>query len=244
VKRSKTIGVPDPDEDWSLTPLWEALRADDEARVCELLASGSHDPNQWGAYDGAPGGVGPALGYALYWELDDAVRCLLDAGAKPNESVNGYAVAGWAQSPRMLEVLVESGADVNAASANNARSLLHLLCSRSTADTVRRAVELGANVHHRDAWGNTPLFEATSTEIAQVLIDAGTDAVAMDDNGCQALFFAAMNGRRELVQLLLDAGCDPAKASIVGGETPADMAERDGHTVIAQLLRAAADRQR
>ena len=45
-------------------------------------------------------------------------------------------------------------------------------------------------------------------EIAQLLVDAGTDVNATDDRGGSLLYQAILDGSPEIVRLLVDAGAD------------------------------------
>lgn len=229
-----------PDSDEMLdppSPLWSALHDDDEAAVCSLLSRGAASPNEIGWYDGARGPSGPALGYALVWSLGRAVTCLLDAGAYPNATVNGAPVAGWARSPENLRLIVDAGADINGTQVANGRSVLHDLAGHSNAATVLTAIELGADVHHRDAWGHTAVFEAGSRDIASALVEAGADPLATDPTGLQPLYNAAMSGLGDVVETLLQFGCEPLRSSRVNGQNPLTIAIDRGHDAIAQRLR-------
>ena len=235
----KRIAVREADEyDPPLTPVWEALRDDDEASVCRLLRTGGHDPNQSGPYDGARGQWGPALGYALIWGLDVAVGCLLDAGGDPSAEVDGYPVAGWARSAKGLRLLLAAGADVNLNRTDNGRSVLHELARHSDESTVRSAIECGADIHHLDAWGHTPVFATSSDAVARVLVEAGANPLIEDPTGVQPLYFAAMDGVEDLVVYLLELGCDPLKSNRVNGKNPLSFAVERGHTEVALRMRS------
>jgi len=72
------------------------------------------------------------------------------------------------------------------------------------------------------------------------LVDHGADIDAIDDEyRSTPLGIAARWGRRELVSFLLDAGADPTLAGATWA-TPIAWAERKGHQMIVDQLRAAA----
>jgi ankyrin repeat protein len=62
-------------------------------------------------------------------------------------------------------------------------------------------------------------------EIAEYLIEKGTDVNAKDPNGWSALMLAAMAGEAESVQSLIKAGAD-VNSKTNDGETPLQRAEK------------------
>ena len=77
-------------------------------------------------------------------------------------------------------------------------------------------------------------------EIAELLIAAGADVDAKDENGYTPLFNAAYWGRKEIVELLIANGAD-VNAKIEAGEfkgkTPLDRVIIANHSETAALLR-------
>ncbi len=71
------------------------------------------------------------------------------------------------------------------------------------------------------------------------MLAAGVPVDAEDFGGTTALADAAEAGCGECVELLLAAGADPTRA--FDGETPADLADKHGHTALARRLTEAAD---
>lgn len=220
-----------------LSPLWSALRRRDQPLACSLVRDHLQDPNQWGPYDGGPGGGGPALGYALWWGMEDVVDCLLDAGASTMDEQYGHPLLGLARSVRSLRRMVHAGADINARHHSTKTSVLHALVRRADPDLIVAALELGADIHHRDFLGATPLFEAGSVRVAEVLIAAGSDPLARDDFGSQALLSAVIRGKVDLCRRLIELGCDPSNTE----DRPrprslVEYANQWGHPEVAALL--------
>jgi ankyrin repeat protein len=58
---------------------------------------------------------------------------------------------------------------------------------------------------------------------------------AADEDGVTALFVAALQGRTEIVRMLLEHGADPSRAAF-NGVTPREAAESAGHAETAELL--------
>ena len=81
-------------------------------------------------------------------------------------------------------------------------------------------------VDPRGYLGRTPLLAAAAAdrvEAFQLLLAAGADRRAVDDDKNTALHLAASSGSLEIVELLLKTGADPA-ARNAHGQTPADVA--------------------
>ena len=75
-------------------------------------------------------------------------------------------------------------------------------------------------------------------DTARALLDAGADVNAKDFTGWTALHAAAFKGDPEIVQLLLEHGAIPGKASWFI-RSPSGMAEGLGHNEIVPLLKEA-----
>lgn len=79
-------------------------------------------------------------------------------------------------------------------------------------EAVKQHIEAGTDLNKKDPMsGSTPLITASSfgkNKIAQVLIDAGVDLTAKNNDGATALHTAAFFCRVEVVQSLIDAKAD------------------------------------
>ncbi len=140
------------------------------------------------------------------------VRELLDAGPS---LIRAHASDGWTplhlaahfRHERVVELLLERGADVHLRSRNShANTPLHAaLAGGAGAPLVRRLIDAGVAVDARQGGGYTGLHEAAGI------------------------------GSEENVRLLLEAGAD-AEAQTDEGKTPAALATENGHAAIALLL--------
>ncbi|KAI9436836.1 ankyrin repeat-containing domain protein [Lactarius indigo] len=96
----------------------------------------------------------------------------------------------------------------------------------------------GAVLHTGD--NSRTLLHAASkdglTDVAQWLLSVGADANAQDDGDRTPLYFAAANGRLEIVRILLGHGVDVRVATTRVNHTPLHEASRGGHVDVVRLL--------
>jgi uncharacterized protein len=144
----------------------------------------------------------------------DRLRHLLERGFKVNVySADGFTPLGLAcffGHPACVKLLLERGADPNAAARNDMQV-------RPLHSAVARAPEDAVVVNLRG------------------LIAKGADINATQQGGYTALHQAADRGHEAVVKLLLSAGArkDPKSAA---GRTPADHARAKGHARVVALL--------
>ncbi|KAK3318708.1 ankyrin repeat-containing domain protein [Apodospora peruviana] len=181
-----------------------------------MLIKFGGDVNQKGGY------FGTSLQAAAYCGHIDVARALLEAGAFVNavdaSSHCGTALmaACWYEGtkPEMIQLLIDSGADVNAPSGIK--------------EDVPYPLQVAAYKDYNDTEG---------TEIARILLDAGADPNIRGGRYFTALQVAAKEGDADMVSFLLERGADP---NITGGQfhTPLQSAYASGYyIVIGRLFR-------
>ena len=134
-----------------------------------------------------------------------AVRCLLESGAKPTTQTK-FKIAP-----------------------------LHSAAHFGNIHCVQALLDFGANIDCQESWGQTPLMLAVikgHQEVAKQLLLRGCDRELGDyQSGKRALHFACECKDVEMIQILLDGGCDvngwssngstPLEVSIIVGYLPA-----------------------
>lgn len=132
---------------------------------------------------------------------------LLAAGADPNETnKEGTTILGMVASSSgiydLLEPLLKAGADPNRGELFRP---LSLAAAGHGAKFVRLLLDAGADVHWRDADGDTALMSAASfddTEVIQMLLNAGADPNVENHKGHTAYWYALTYNNPKVIELL------------------------------------------
>ncbi|KAL2787023.1 ankyrin repeat-containing domain protein [Aspergillus keveii] len=154
-----------------------------------------------------------------------AVKAFLEHGFSVDfRNPNGSSPLHWAtaspESPPLMDLLLEHGADVEAADGEG-NTVLHAAARRNIL-AVEYLLAAGASCHARNNRGETPLMLGShSVRIIRRLLAAGADLHAQDNKGCTALCHAAeakYNGAGVL-QFLASQGANIHRPDL-SGRTP------------------------
>jgi ankyrin repeat protein len=197
--------APDPARDRALI---EAAAMGDSDAVERLLEEGA-------SVDATDASGRTALVAAAYGNHVEVAGMLVDAGADVNtqdatqQSAYLIATSEVGDDPRLLELTLASGADVDAKDSYNGTGLIRA-ADRGYLRIVRRLLETDVDVDHVNRLGWTALLEAVilgggdaaHTEVVRVLVDAGVDPEIADQNGVTALAHARANGYDGIAAIL------------------------------------------
>jgi ankyrin repeat protein len=185
-----------------------------------------------------------ALHLAVHHDDRETVRLLLSAGATVHATtrygVTPLSLACVNGNAAIVAALLAAGADANSLLPGGETALL--TAARTGAPAVVKALLAhGANLQVRDGWrGQTPLMWAAAennADVAQLLIDAGSDVHARSAGGGQftALLFAVRAGHIETSRVLLGGGAN-VNDLLPGGVTPLLLAVINANYELAALL--------
>ena len=174
----------------------------------------------------------------------DVAKVLIDAGAdieaKDEEGCSPLLVASKAGALDTMKMLLKAGADVNVTYTqdNVGHTCLTLAAFHRHIETVRYLVGLPeVDVNQAgDDW--TALHWAGQEDfpdVVEVLIDAGADVEANDENGRSPLLLASKDGSLDTVRMLVKTGAD-ASATDNKGATCLSLAAYFGHTETVRYL--------
>jgi ankyrin repeat protein len=176
------------------------------------------------------------------------VRMLLDAGADARRG--GVSLFDHAmrrnEDGRLLEMLAEAGADINAVDKDG-NTACHRLVYRSIGLLVTTMVRLGAKVDVANKQGKTPMSNLLSRYVKPeacaivTLLDGGANANSTNVDGVSVCHFASRLGDLNLMELLINKYGANINCTTREGETPLMIAVgKDDIKMVSMLLAAGA----
>lgn len=144
---------------------------------------------------------------------------------KPHSTALHLAVRYEPANETMIEMLLESGANINARD-NQGRTVLYELCERrrDRCSAARQLLKAGIDVNALSTELETVLHVVATrglVDLSQVLVDYGADIEVSDRDGNRALHLAASRNHDGVEIVLVEAGAD-ITARNMNGRTPLD----------------------
>jgi uncharacterized protein len=141
-----------------------------------------------------------------------------DVNAKDESQQSAYLIATseMGDDPRLLDLTLDAGADIEAKDGYNGTGLIRA-AERGYSTIVARLLETEIDVDHVNRLGWTALLEAVilgeggraHVRTVRLLVEAGADANIPDENGTTALAHARRRGFAAIERILLAAGGRP-----------------------------------
>lgn len=162
------------------------------------------------------------------------VRSLIAEGADMDGHDGGYNsplhVSIQEGHKQIAEVLMDSGADINARRGRGGRTPLHWAVIEGYKDICELLIAKGADIDAGDDLGDTPLHhvfvsDSNGLAIAELLISKGADVNAMSKYSGTPLHEAISFERGDIAEFLMDSGAD-VDATQSDGQTPLHVAVR------------------
>lgn len=142
----------------------------------------------------------------------------VDARDEQNSAPLAHAASKPAADEFMLSLLIESGADVNAAVDESKSYPIGLAACSGSLGKVQLLLDAGANIRFESPKGYTVLInimyslhdDERLVPMIELLVTCGAETDCETEYGESPLSVASHFGRFDAVKSLLDAGADPA----------------------------------
>ncbi|KAH9870583.1 hypothetical protein IAQ61_006059, partial [Plenodomus lingam] len=173
----------------------------------------------------------------------DIIRLLLEKGAEVDHPVDGvppivHAVENANKGPRVMQLLMDHGADPRIVSGRDNLNALHWATVFGTVDAVNFLAGIGLDLNSICSMGRTPLTLAAErghTTIVKLLLAKGAELAKQSYNGGTALTWAANYGHLDTVKYLLEEGLDVNHLDSAG-LTALWVASNAGHVQTVEFL--------
>ena len=164
------------------------------------------------------GGTTPLIA-AAYRNHIETAKILIEAGADVNakdetqQSAYLISTSEVGDDPRLLELTLANGADVQSLDSYNGTGLIRA-SERGYVRIVSKLLETDIDVNHVNNLGWTALLEAIilgdcgpgHTEVVSLLVEAGADVNLADSGGVTPLQHARQQNCTEIAEILESAG--------------------------------------
>lgn len=192
--------------------LCHAIEGGNREIIDQLLALNQSEPSKSDTYLLDERAMNPLCGQLPL----DVIKRLIEYGCDINmQDKRGFTALFYAVFSRRncddIRWLLQAGADPNV-QASDGTTVLMIVARNGRTDVVSLLLEFGANQGIKDEDGFTPLHIAvlagpSSQEVAELLINHGSDVHARNNDGDTILMGAVCNSKT--VSMLLSQGVDP-----------------------------------
>jgi len=220
--------------------LFEAIRKGDDAAVDAALAA---RPALLEARD--DNGLSPVLvaAYAGRRKMAERIASLEIGTDKGLDFFDAAAIGSVAACRKMIE---DGRASVDDRGPDG-YTALHFAAAFGQLEIARLLLGRGAdpNLAAQNEARATPLHVAVAArhrDVASLLMALGGSPNAVQHDGWTPLHSAALAGDESIIDLLLLRGADPSRAAS-DGKTAIDLADENGHSALANVMRKAASRR-
>ena len=179
------------------------------------------------------------LHIAIIRQFGDVVVALITNGADVHaRSMQDWTPLHWAAMngyTEIVKLLIENGATVNVQANRNdiGQSPLHKAAQNGHKDMVELLIKHGAKVDITNSMGETPLFEAATVEVTELLIAKGANVNHVSNTSGWTPLHQA--GNRKVAEVLVARGANINTKDKMN-RTPLDMAVEHGIIDVAQFL--------
>ena len=145
----------------------------------------------------------------------DIAEMLIAAGVDPNKILTNklplIVYAAQKLPAEVVEVIIKNGADLEVLGTKGYTALMWAAFDNKV-DTANVLIDGGAKTETVDLTGNTALMWAAAPEVTNLLLDAGANVNAVNNDGLiigqETLMLAIEDGNSELVKKVSDLGID------------------------------------
>jgi hypothetical protein len=176
----------------------------------------------------------------------NAMQTYINSGgnlnAKNHNGLTVLTVSAMNSCYDIAKLLIDAGADVNIQSGDGLTALM-AATSRGFTKMMKLLIEANADLELKEKNnGFTALTGAIVTghiDAVRLLIEAGADVNSKANFERTALMAAAARGETDMVKLLIEAKADVNAKETQAGYTALIGAERNGHSDVVNILKAA-----